>query len=126
ERHRPTGTGSPRPDWITVQTRPYTDALALTLPSAVAVGERVRAGATVTQGGRAVPVGFPLSADWTGSKGVHLGPAAGAGPWHRAAFDPGTGELTGLRSGEVELSLTVSGVTERVRVRITATGGAPG
>ncbi len=61
-------------DWISVQTRAHVDGLSLTAPGSVAAGGAPgRVSATVVQGGgssaRTVPVGWPLSADWTGSRG---------------------------------------------------------
>ncbi|MFC9653196.1 phosphodiester glycosidase family protein [Streptomyces sp. NPDC056937] len=109
------------PDWVSVQTRAHTDALTLEAPAALAPGQSARATATVTQGARAVPVGFPLSADWTGSPNLRIGDRNGARPRHAAVFDPATGTLTALRPGTVVLAVTVNGVTQRAEIRIAAT-----
>ena len=113
----------PGPDWISVQTRPHVDGLRLQAPAALRAGETAVAGATLTQGAgeqaREVPAAFPVSADWSGSGGLHLGPAAQARPGDVAAFDPATGELTGLRPGTFTLEVQVSGERQRVRVRVT-------
>ncbi|WP_107081599.1 phosphodiester glycosidase family protein [Streptomyces sp. SBT349] len=111
------------PDWLSVQTRPHVDGLTLDAPGALAVGETAEAGASVTQGegegAREVPVAFPVSADWAGSRGLHVGDAEDARPRHVAAFDPATGELTGLRPGTVTLQVAVGGETRSVELRVT-------
>ncbi|MGW7053208.1 phosphodiester glycosidase family protein [Streptomyces sp. NPDC054887] len=117
-RRRPWAGG---PDWVTVQTRAQVDALTLDAPAALPPGRNAAVRATVTQGPRRVPVAFPLSADWTGSPNLHLGPARGARPRHTAAFDPATGTLMALRPGAVTLAVTVNGTTQRTEVRVART-----
>jgi hypothetical protein len=110
------------PDWLTIQTRPHVDELASDAPASLAVGESAQAGATLVQrsadGAREVPVGFPVSADWSGSRGLFLGPAEEAGPHAVAAFDRATGELTGLRPGSVRLTVEVSGVRAESTIEV--------
>ncbi|MDX3850011.1 phosphodiester glycosidase family protein [Streptomyces sp. AK02-01A] len=112
------------PDWVSVATRAHTDALALDAPATLAPGRSAKVTATVTQGSRTVPVGFPLSADWTGSANLRIG-GDGAGPRHAAVFDPVTGTLTALRPGTVTLAVTVSGVTRRAEIRIASAYASP-
>ncbi|ARQ71351.1 phosphodiester glycosidase family protein [Streptomyces marincola] len=107
------------PDWLTVQTRPHVDALTLQAPTALRVGETADAGAVVTQDEREVPAASRVSTDWTGSRGLHVGAADEAGPRDIAAFDPATGELTGLRAGMVTLQVTVGDTQESTRLRVT-------
>ncbi|MEN3613127.1 phosphodiester glycosidase family protein [Plantactinospora sp. ZYX-F-223] len=109
------------PEWVSAQTRAHVDGLTLAAPSSLPVGSAVAVTATVTQpGGRQVPVAAPLSADWSGSPDLHIGPARGLRPWHAAWFDPATGRLTGLRSsGAVQLAVTVNGVTTRTTIPLT-------
>ncbi|SFS69919.1 3',5'-cyclic AMP phosphodiesterase CpdA [Streptomyces harbinensis] len=124
---RPAGGGAGGPgdagDWLSVQTRPHVDGLALTAPATLAAGTEAAVAATVVQGdgagARAVPVGYPVSADWSGSRALHLGPPGEAGRRQVAAFDPATGLLTALRPGEVTLRVEVSGVREEITVRVT-------
>ncbi|MFD7512999.1 metallophosphoesterase, partial [Streptomyces sp. NPDC059853] len=124
---RPAGGGAGGPGsadgWLSVQTRPHADGLALTAPGTLAAGTEAAVTATVFQGdgagARAVPVRYPVSADWSGSRALHLGPPAEAGRRQVAAFDPATGVLTALRPGEVTLGVEVSGVREQITVRIT-------
>ncbi|MFE7122849.1 phosphodiester glycosidase family protein [Streptomyces sp. NPDC057617] len=114
------------PDWVSVQTRAHTDALTLDAPAVLTPRHSARVTAAVTQGTRQVPVGFPLSADWTGSPNLRIGGWDGARPRHTAVFDPVTGTLTALRPGTVTLAVTVNGVTQRAEIRIAASsaGGA--
>ncbi|GAA2456742.1 phosphodiester glycosidase family protein [Streptomyces pulveraceus] len=112
------------PDWVSVQTRAHVDALRIDAPAVLGSGGRTKVTATVTQGTRDVPVGFPLAADWTGSPNVHIGDRSGARHRHSAVFDPVTGTLTALRPGAVTLAVTVNGTTQKVRIRIAAAGSA--
>jgi exopolysaccharide biosynthesis protein len=108
------------PDRVRVQVRPHVDALSLDVAETAPLGEPVPVTATVAQGGVAVPARWPVSVDWTGSPGVHVGPESGVRPRHVGWFDPATGSLTALRSfGTVVLSATVNGETATARVRLT-------
>ncbi|WP_432091639.1 phosphodiester glycosidase family protein [Streptomyces sp. NRRL F-5630] len=104
--------------WLGVQTRPHTDTLRLAAPARLAPGTDAAVTARLTQGTRAVPLGWPVSADWSASRGLHLGPARTAGPRDTAAYDPATGRLTALRPGTVTLAVTVSGVRAEARVTV--------
>ncbi|UNM10136.1 phosphodiester glycosidase family protein [Streptomyces formicae] len=110
------------PDWISVQTRAHVDGLTLTAPAALPTGHDTGVEATVIQGegagAREVPVGFPLSADWTGSPNVYIGDPDRARPWHVAAYDPATGRLTGLRPGTGTLAVTVNGAEAEARFTV--------
>ncbi|MFE9244694.1 phosphodiester glycosidase family protein [Nocardiopsis sp. NPDC006938] len=111
--------GDPGQDWVVTELRPHVDGLEVDAPESVTVGERVRVAATVDNDGTDVPVAYPVSADWSGSAGVHVGRADDAGEDHVAAFDPRTGWFTALAEGTVELDVTVNGVTEEVTVELT-------
>ncbi|MGW8949563.1 phosphodiester glycosidase family protein [Streptomyces sp. NPDC055709] len=114
------------PDWLTVGTRAHVDALTLTAPAALPAGQSTAVTATVVQGegsaAREVPVGFPLSADWSGSPNVYVGDADRARPWHIAAYDPATGRLTGLRPGTGTLAVTVNGAEAEARFAVARQG----
>ncbi|HLU72505.1 MAG TPA: phosphodiester glycosidase family protein [Nonomuraea sp.] len=112
------------PDWIGAQLRPHVDELTLTAPATVRIGGPAAVTATVRQGERQVPVAYPVSARWSGSLNLHIGPRARALPWHVAAFDPETGTLTPLRRGQVTLAVTVNGVTRQATVAIAARAAA--
>ncbi|MBP0458027.1 phosphodiester glycosidase family protein [Streptomyces bomunensis] len=102
-RHAPWRGG---PDWLSVATRPRTDALTLSAPSSLPVGGEARVTATVSQGTRTVPVAFPVSADWRVT-----------GP---ATYDPEDSTLTARGwPGTVRLSVTVDGVTREAVIHVT-------
>jgi len=100
------------PRWVEAEVNAHVDAVTLAAPARVAVGRPVTVTATLTQpGGRTVPVAAPVTAQWSGSPDVHIGPATGVRPWHRAWLDPSTGKLTALRpGGDITLTVTVNGV----------------
>ncbi|MFD1939921.1 phosphodiester glycosidase family protein [Nonomuraea mangrovi] len=111
------------PAWIGTQVRPHVDTLTLTAPAAVSVGSPAMVKASLTQGDRTVPVAYPVSAEWSGSPNLHVGPLSKAKPWHVAALDPATGTLTALRRGQVLVAVTVNGVKKEATVA-TATRAA--
>ena len=104
---------------LRAQTRPHVDTLSLTAPATAATGQTVPVTATLLQGTRSVPVAAPVSADWSGSANVHIGPWWELRPWHIAWFDPATGRLTALRPGTVTISVSVSGVTTSTTLTLT-------
>lgn len=108
----------PSPEWIAAEIRPHVDALALHAPEVLTHGAPAQVSATLTQGGRQVPVAYPVSYDWSGSANLHIGDRSGIRPWHVAWLDPSTGTLTALRPGAVTVAITVNGVTERANVRV--------
>jgi hypothetical protein len=110
---------------ITAEIRPHVDSVEVRAPARVVRGVPVPVSAVLTQGGREVPVAAPVSADWTASPSVHIGPRSGLRPWHVAWFDPVAGELTALRdAGSVVIAVTVNGVTARATVTLAAAGAA--
>ncbi|WAP54036.1 phosphodiester glycosidase family protein [Streptomyces sp. S465] len=120
-RHAPWQGG---PDWVSVQTRAHVDGLTVTAPAELPTGQDADVTATVLQGdgadARRVPVGFPLSADWTGSPRLHIGDPDDAGRHDVAAYDPASGRLTALRPGTATLTVSVNGATARARFTVTA------
>ncbi|GAA2402039.1 phosphodiester glycosidase family protein [Streptomyces glaucosporus] len=115
-------------DWISVQTRAHVDGLALDAPGTVTAGGAPgKVSAEVVQGAgstaRTVPVGWPLSADWSGSPGLCTGDVRRARARARclAVLDPAAGTLTGLRPGTVTLAVTVGG--ERRETAVTVVRG---
>ncbi|MCG0289699.1 phosphodiester glycosidase family protein [Streptomyces sp. PSAA01] len=125
-RHAPWQGG---PDWVSVQTRAHVDGLTVTAPEDLYTGQAADITATVFQGegidARRVPVGFPLSADWTGSPRVHIGDPDDAGRRDVAAYDPADGKLTALRPGTATLAVRVNGATAQARFTVTAAAAAP-
>ncbi|NUW38989.1 phosphodiester glycosidase family protein [Nonomuraea rhodomycinica] len=112
------------PAWIGTQVRPHVDELTLTAPATLAAGATGRVAAEVKQGTRTVPAAYPVSAAWSGSPNLHVGPARTAKPWHVAVLDPRTGTLTARRAGQVTVAVTVSGVTRQATVAISAKAAA--
>jgi hypothetical protein len=114
-------------DWMAAQTRPHVDGLSMEAPAELGVGESARAAATVTQGegesARKVPVGWPLSADWSGSGNLCVKGGRSAADDARvrcsASYDPQTGTLTAHRPGTVTLAVDVAGERTERQVRIT-------
>lgn len=105
-----------RTRWLQVQTHARVDALTLTNPGALLVGQTVTASAVLSQdGGRQVPVSWPVTATWGGS-GVQVGSVRTPRPVLRV--DPATGVITGLRPGSATLTVTVNGVTAQTRVTV--------
>ncbi|TWP44383.1 multidrug transporter [Lentzea tibetensis] len=100
------------------EIRPHVDAVTLTAPSVLQIGKPEHVSAAFAQGSRRIPVAYPVSADWSGSPGLHVGAESGVKPWHVAWLDPGSGVLTAVRTGQVSLAITVNGVTRRHDVRV--------
>ncbi|OEU96915.1 phosphodiester glycosidase family protein [Streptomyces oceani] len=104
-----------------VRAAAHVDGLTLRAPERLTVGESARASATVRQGtgpeARKVPVGWPMSADWSGSsRNLCVGEAKRAQRRCVAAYDPGSGTLKALREGTVTLTVRVNG--ERAEQRV--------
>ncbi|TDC27062.1 multidrug transporter [Micromonospora sp. 15K316] len=114
------------PRWVTAEMHAHTDRLAVNAPASVTLAHPVTVTATLTQpGGRTVPVAAPVSADWSASPSVHIGPVTGLRPWHVAWFDPATGRLTALRPGaSLVLSVTVNGVRADAAITTAARAAA--
>jgi 3',5'-cyclic AMP phosphodiesterase CpdA len=118
-RHRAAPETRSAHPWMRVEFRPHVDGLALDEVGRLSVGDETEVGATVTQNGTSVPVGYPVSADWSGADGVHIGPADGAHSRDIAAYDPETEVLTALRPGTGSLSVTVNGETATRQITTT-------
>lgn len=105
-----------RTRWLEVQTHARVDALTLSNPGPLRVGQTVTASAVLTQdGGRQVPVAWPVTATWA-SSGVQVG--SSRAPASVVRIDPNTGAITGLRAGTATLTVTVNGVTARTQVTV--------
>ena len=114
------GVDPGRPRWFRAEVRPHVDGLTLTAPAEAVVGAPIALRATVTQGAREFPVGYPVSYDWSASPSVHIGGWAGIRPWHVARLDPDTGELTALRPGTVTVRIAVNGAEATATVTLVA------
>jgi hypothetical protein len=93
------------PDWLSAQVRPHLDQLTLAAPPTLAVGASAKVDATLVQAGRTVPVGYPVSADWTTTPNLE--------------FDPATGMIKGLEAGPGTVSVTVNGVTRSAKITVS-------
>jgi hypothetical protein len=94
------------------------DALELAAPTSLRMGQTASATATVVQANRRVPVSFPVSADWSGSPLLHIGPARTAPFWAIASYDPATSQLTALRPGTIQLTVTVNSTTKSTTLKV--------
>lgn len=94
---------------VRFETRPNVDELTVSGPASLRPGEQAQLTATVTQAGRAVPVAYPVSADWNGFA-AHVG-AGRPAPWDVVSYDPATGVLTALQPGVARIAVAVNGVS---------------
>jgi 3',5'-cyclic AMP phosphodiesterase CpdA len=117
ERRRANPYGAGPSDWLAARIRPQTDTVALTAPATLSVGAQGKATASLTQQGNTVPVAYPVSADWSGSRGVRFGGRHGG--HDVVVYDPVSGTLTGLRRGTATLSVEVNGVRDTVTVTVS-------
>jgi hypothetical protein len=101
-----------------MEFRAHVDSLELTAPASLQRGETGTASATVVQESRRVPVAYPVSADWWGSRQLHIGPAQTAPFWAVASYDPATGQVTALRPGTAQLGVTVNGVSKSTTITV--------
>ncbi|MFJ4467057.1 phosphodiester glycosidase family protein [Streptomyces sp. NPDC089424] len=108
--------------WLRAEVHARADAVVLSAPDTLDVGERAEASATITQDGtRTVPVAWPVSADWTGSRVDVVGDERdhrdhGGAPV--VSYDPATGTLVARRSGTAVLRVTVNGVTAERQITV--------
>ncbi|HEX6338517.1 MAG TPA: phosphodiester glycosidase family protein [Jiangellaceae bacterium] len=110
------GRPSSRPPWLRAEIKPRVDAISLSAPAALVMGETADVAATVSQDdGRTVPVSWPVSAVW-GGDGVHVGAASEAPGDAVVALDPDAGTVTALRAGIAEVSVTVNGESATAEV----------
>ena len=97
--------------WLAAEFRAHVDALRVKAPNALAVGASADVSALLDQAGRRVRVGYPMNAEWVGSRTVHVGAPVNAPSLAVVSYDPDKQELTALRPGTAELTVRVNGVT---------------
>lgn len=133
-----------RTNWMQAEVKPRVDELALgasaPIPAAMTVGDTVTVDATITQdGGRVVPVGWPMSAQWGGNatviddgtvetdrKGRSVSLSASEDETASVLrFNPATGALTATGEGTATIQVTVNGVTTAHEVSVAAAPGEP-
>ncbi|MFC9558760.1 phosphodiester glycosidase family protein [Agromyces sp. NPDC056965] len=113
-----------RTRWMRAEVKPRVDGLELDAPTVLTVGETVPVSASIQQdGGRTVPVGWPMSARW-GGDGVTVDSGRGS-DLERAVAASGvlrlnaeTGELTAVAAGDGSVEVTVNGEVSRVDVHV--------
>jgi hypothetical protein len=109
--------------WITSDVRAFAQEVVIDAPQTLEAGRTVTVGGHVVQpsgvapGSRVVPLAYPMSVHWSGSKGLAIGSGEAAMLSARnsgkvAILDPVTRELTALRTGEVTLSVTNDSMRE--------------
>ncbi|MFC9693533.1 phosphodiester glycosidase family protein [Kribbella sp. NPDC056951] len=90
-------------DWLSAQIRPHVDELTLEVPSTIRRGESMPVKATLTQAGRAVPVVYPVSVDWSTSRNLR--------------YRDGT--VTALSQGAATVTVEVNGIRRTATLTIT-------
>lgn len=134
-----------RTNWLQAEVKPRVDALTLgasaALPAAMTVGDTVNVDSTIVQdGGRVVPVQWPMSAQWGGDAVVvddgtvetgKSGRALSVSQSEKSAagvlrLNPATGELTATGAGTGVLRVTVNGVTAEHTIAVAAAPVDPG
>ena len=93
------------PDWLSAQIRPHVDELSLTVPSTLSVGSSGAVNASLMQGAGAVPVAYPVSADWKTTSNLRL--------------DLATGTVKALKAGPAMVWVKVNGVTRSAAIQVT-------
>lgn len=117
------GAPAPGEEWIRVEQRPLAEALEVTPPSAAA-GETVDVDADgLLTRGRRFPLRYPATVRWEGSEGIVVASgadaaAAVASGTPVAVLDPATLELTGVRPGSGQLTVTAGSLTTTVPVTV--------
>ncbi|MFC4630204.1 phosphodiester glycosidase family protein [Promicromonospora alba] len=103
--------------WVEADVRAFAQSVTLTAPETLEVGATAPLSGSVVQpngvapGTRVVPLRYPMSVHWSGSKDLAIGTGERAVEAARragktAVLDPETRTLTALRRGEVTVSVT--------------------
>lgn len=109
--------------WLTADVRAYAQSITLNAPEALEVGTTQTLSGSIVQptgvrtGTRVVPLRYPMSVRWGGSDRLAVGSGAAAIAKARderkvAILDPVTRELTALRQGTVDVSVTNDSMRE--------------
>lgn len=113
-------------DALRADVRPVGSRAEVEAAASVAVDDTVAVDATVSQGARTVPLRYPATPRWSGSTGLAIGSGAAAIDTARSAgktaiFDPTTRKLTGLKAGNVTLTVTADGQNGDAAITADAT-----
>jgi exopolysaccharide biosynthesis protein len=109
--------------WLTSDVRAFAQSIVLNAPDALEVGTKATLSGEIVQptgvrnGSRVVPLTYPMSVRWGGSDGLAVGSGEAAIAAAKAArkiaiLDPVTRELTALRQGTVDVSVTNDSMRE--------------
>jgi len=120
-REPPSAAAAAPERWLSVETQPRVDALTLSAPERLKVGESASLTGTIDQDGeRSFPIAWPMSHAWSGD-GLFVGDPAQADASAVAAIDPVTNTVTALRAGTVQLTLAVSDATRTATLVVEPT-----
>ncbi|MGE4425641.1 MAG: phosphodiester glycosidase family protein [Solirubrobacteraceae bacterium] len=109
--------------WLTADVRAFAQEITLNAPEDVEVGTSSELSGSIVQpsgvqpGSRVVPLTYPMSVRWGGDDALAIGSGSAAADRARQAgkvaiLDPVTRKLTGLRTGEVTVSVTNDSMRE--------------
>ncbi|WP_320668556.1 phosphodiester glycosidase family protein [Patulibacter defluvii] len=109
--------------WLTADVRAFAQSIDLQAPATLEVSTSATLGGSIVQpsgvqnGTRIVPLRYPMSVHWGGSESLAIGRGTAAVDAARRAgkvaiLDPVTRELTGLRTGAVDVSVTNDSMRE--------------
>lgn len=114
-----------RVDWLTAETRPWVDDLSVTAPQTLPEDEVGDISAVLTQDGVEVPVGWPVSAQWSGEGVVvddgtqdDVSSAMGYSANPSVRVNPTTGTITALNPGIATVEVQVNGETATTQVTV--------
>jgi hypothetical protein len=131
--------------WLTADVRAFAQQVELNAPETLAVGRSERLGGSIVQpsgvqpGTRVVPLAYPMSVHWSGSRCLAIdgSEAAARRDGKVAVLDPRTRELTAVRAGTVEVRVTNESMREHTgeaslepitaarTIRVPGGGGPP-
>ena len=103
--------------WVEADVRAFAQSVALATPETLEVGASAQLSGSIVQpngvaaGSRVVPLDYPMSVHWSGSRNLAIGTGERAVESARragkvAVLDPETRTLTALRRGAVTVSVT--------------------
>ncbi|HTE62633.1 MAG TPA: phosphodiester glycosidase family protein [Solirubrobacteraceae bacterium] len=114
----------PAKQWLTADVRAFAASIELNAPQSIEVDASAPLSGSILQpsginqnGTRRVPLAYPMSIHWGGSRSLAIG--SGRAAFHAARkagkvaiLDPVTREVTGLRKGDVQVTVTVDSMRE--------------
>jgi hypothetical protein len=109
--------------WLTADVRAFSQETVVDAPESLEVSRTASVGGHIVQpsgvvaGSRVVPLAYPMSVHWAGDAKLAIGSGDAAVSAARAAkkiaiLDPETRQLTGLRTGEVTVSVANESMRE--------------